>query len=233
MSNPKVVMKYVPIVACVSMCTCMCMHAYMSLYYHACACQEDCGGDLEEDAAIKVILETLNALHGPSREAVIMKIAVLVKVKLFGEDFNMKDLVIGSIAAKATSKIHAVIRDEAIRLCVGRDEYRAAVVPLFNRIRDAMKWKDRKGVRFCPKWSAMKAMIHSHRKTGPNKGLNIKTPDWLNGGEGCVWNQVDIFLAERLIAYRKELPACYRAHLKTIATRVEMVEEMCPGLLEM
>ena len=203
------------------------------MHMHMCQEKSPCDDGIEEDAAIKVVLETLNALRGPSREVAIMKLAEQVKVKLFGKEFNMKDLVIASIAAKATSEVHAVIRDEVICLCVGRQQYQAVVVPLFNRIRAAMGWKDRKGVRFCPKWSVMKGMVHSHRKTGPNRGLNIKTPDWLNGGEGCVWNQVDIFLAERLIAYRKELPACYRTHLKTIATRVKIVEELCPGWLQM
>ena len=195
-------------------------------------CQEksNCDDDLDVDAAIKIVFETLNSLRGPAREEAIMKIAVKVKVKLFGEDFNMKDLIQASIAAKATTEVHAVIRDEVIRLGVGRKDYRNVVVPLFNRIRDAMEWKDRKGVTFCPKWSVMRVMVHSEYKTGPNKGLHIKTPDWRNGDEGCVWNEVDIFLAERLIAYRKELPSTYRTHLKTIATRVEMVEEMCPGL---
>ena len=76
-------------------------------------CQEKspCDDGMEEDAAIKVVLETLNALRGPSREVEIMKIAAQVKAKLFGKDFNMKDLVIASIAAKATSEVHTVIRD--------------------------------------------------------------------------------------------------------------------------
>ena len=191
-----------------------------------------CADDIEEDAAIKIVLETLNALRGPSREAAIMKLADKIKVELFGVDFNTKDLLIASVAAKATTEVHEVIRDEVIRLGVGRKQYRAVVIPLFNRIRGAIGWKDCKGVKFCPKWAAMKDMVSSHRKTGPNKGLNIKTPDWVNGGDGCVWTQVDIFLAERLIKYRKDLPATYRSHLKTIATRVEMVEEMCPGLFD-
>ena len=227
MLNPKAAMRciycYRHVCIPVFIATCMCVYV----------CQEkssDCKDDIDEDEAIKIVLETLNSLREGSRAAAITKLAVKIKVKLFGEDFNMKDLVTASIAAKATTEVHAVIRDEVIRLGVGRQQYRAVVVPLFNRIRDAMEWKDHKWVRFCPQWSVMKDMVNSHRKTGPNKGLNIKTPDWLNGGEGCVWNQVEIFLAERLIAYRKHLPATYRNHLKTIATRVEMVEEMCPGL---
>ena len=117
---------------------------------HGCQEKSACDDDLEKDAAIKRVLEILNALRGPAREAAIMKIAEKVKVKLFGEDFNMRDLVTTSIAAKATEEIHAVIRDECIRLGVGRNDYRAVVKPLFWRIRDAMQWKDRKGATFVP-----------------------------------------------------------------------------------
>lgn len=125
-----------------------------------------------------------------------------VKVKILGKDCSMEDLITASIAAKATPKIHNVIRDECIRLGVGRKEYREIVVPLFNRIRDAIKWKDVKGARFCPKWGDMKKLVHTEYKTGPNKAVHMQEPDWCRGGEGCVWTEVDLYLAERLIAYR-------------------------------
>ena len=154
-----------------------------------------------------------------------------IKIKLFGEDYSMKTLISAAIAAKAVPEIHAVIRDECIRLGVGRREYRGVVMPLFSRIRKAIGWKDVKGARFCPKWGAMKIDVHKHRKeTGPNKAVHIKKPDWRVGGEGCVWAEVDLYLAERLIAYRAKLPAVYQTHLKTILTRVSMVDELVPDM---
>ena len=159
-----------------------------------------------------------------------MKIAKRVKLKIVGEQYSMHRLIRDSIAVKAMTEVHLVIRDECIRLGVGRREYRAVVVPLFNRIRDAIGWKDTSGITFCPKWHQMKRMVHIEYKNGPNKALHVVKPDWNNGDEGAVWTEVDIYLAERLIAYRNDLPSTYRTHLKTIATRVEMVEEMYPGI---
>ena len=185
---------------------------------------------LSDDTSIKQVLETLDLLRGPAREATFMKIAHRVKLKIVGEQYSMHRLIQDAIAAKALPEVHLVIRDECIRLGVGRDEYRSVVVPLFNRIRNAIGWKDKGGIRFCPKWYRMKRLIHAEYTTGPNKALHIAAPDWKNRDEGCVWTEVDIYLAERLIAYRNELPSTYQTHLKTIATRVEMVEEMCPGM---
>ena len=88
----------------------------------------------EEDIAIKRVLETLSTLNGPAREAAVMKLAQKVKVKILGKEHTAKGLIVGAIAAKAAPHIHAVIRDEVIRLGVGRREYHAVVVPLFNRI---------------------------------------------------------------------------------------------------
>ena len=184
---------------------------------------------LSDDDAVKTILQTLEELRGPAREAAFVKIAERVKLKIVGEQYTMGNLIRDAIAAKAMPEVHLVIRDECIRLGVGRREYRAVVVPLFNRIRDAIGWKDRRGITFCPKWQQMKRMCYAEYKSGPNKGIHIVKPDWKNREEGCVWTEVDVYLAERLIAYRMELPAAYRTHLKTIVTRVEQVEEMCPG----
>ena len=185
---------------------------------------------LSDDAAVKKVLETLELLRGPAREAAFMKIAERVKLKIVGEQYSMQRLIRDAIAAKALPEVHLVIRDECIRLGVGRREYRAVVVPLFNRIQDAIGWKDKKEITFCPKWERMKRMVHLEYKNGPNKALHVATPDWKNCDEGCVWTEVDVYLAERLIAYRNELPSTYRTHLQTIATRVTMVEEMCPGI---
>ena len=184
---------------------------------------------LSDDEAVKNILETLESLRGPAREAAFMKIAQRVKVKIIGEKYSMGSLIQDAIAAKAMPEVRLVIRDECIRLGVGRREYRAVVVPLFNRIRDAIGWKDRLSITFCPKWHQMKKLCYVEYKSGPNKGLRIVKSDWENREEGCVWTEVDTYIVERLIAYRKELPETYRTHLKTIATRVEQVEKMCPG----
>ena len=172
---------------------------------------------------------TLEELRGPARQAAITKLARKIKVQIVGEKHSMHKLIRASIAVKAAPEVHAVIRDEVIRLGVGRDEYRHVVKPLFNRIRKAIGWVDVKGATFVPKWEIMKAMIHVEYKKGPNKGTHTVKPDWSNGDEGSVWTEVDIYLAERLIAYRNELPSTYRTHQKTIAMRVGMAEEMCPG----
>ena len=153
-----------------------------------------------------------------------------IKIKIVGDDHTMGDLLTAAVAAKAAPEIHAVIRDECIRLGVGRREYRAVVVPLFTRIKQAIGWKDVKGTEFCPKWGDMKKIIHNEYETGPNKAVHTLKPDWRVGGEGCVWTEVDLYLAERLIAYRAELPAMYQTHLKTILTRVTMVDELVPDM---
>ena len=77
------------------------------------------------------------------------KIAERVKLKIVGEQYPMQRLIRDAIAAKALPEVHLVIRDECIRLGVGRREYRAVVVPLFNRIQDAIGWKDKKEITFC------------------------------------------------------------------------------------
>ena len=183
-----------------------------------------------EDIAIKKVLHTLGELNRSSREAAVMTLAKRIKVKIVGENHTMKELITASIAAKAVPGIHAVIRDEVIRLGVGRREYRAVVKPLFFRIAKSIGWKDVPGVSFCPPWSKVKDMVHSEYAKGPNKAVHTKVPDWPACAEGCVWTDVSLYLAERLITYRSELPDTYRVHLKTIATRVAMVEELCPDM---
>ena len=42
---------------------------------------------LSDDEAVKNILETLESLRGPAREAAFMKIAQRVKVKIIGEKY--------------------------------------------------------------------------------------------------------------------------------------------------
>ena len=44
----------------------------------------------------------------------------------------MKQLIQSSIAAKTAPVVHTVIADEVIRLGIGRREYRAVVVPLYE-----------------------------------------------------------------------------------------------------
>ena len=208
----------------------------------------------EEDDVIKRILNTLSGLNGPAREAAVMKLAEVrtisdthtrfprraqpdshslsqkIKIKILGDDYSMGALITAAIAAKAAPEIHSVIRDECIRLGVGRREYRGVVVRLFTRIRKAIGWKDVKGSEFCPKWGVMKKMMHNEYETGPNKAVHTKKPDWRVGGDGCVWTEVELYLAERLIAYRAKLPAIYQTHLKTILTRVTMVDELVPDM---
>ena len=73
-------------------------------------------------------------------------------------------------------------------------------------------------------------MVHAEYETGPNQGVHTVNPDWRVCGQGCVWTEVELYLAERLVAYRSALPVTYRNHLKTIVTRVSMVDELVPGM---
>lgn len=134
------------------------------------------------------------------------------------------------MAAKAAPEIHAVIRDECIRLGVGRTEYRAVVKSLFNRIRNAIGWMDVKGAIFCPGWEVMKNMIHVEHETGPNKAVHTKKPDWRNSGDGCVWTEVDIYLAERLIAYRYE-STCPTLSIKLTLLTLHTIGRICRLLI--
>ena len=163
---------------------------------------EDSSSLLRDEDPIRQVLQTMDDLRGPAREAAIMKLAKKIKLQIFGEECSMDRLLRDSMAVPA---IHAVITDEVIRLGVGRREYRAVVVPSFNRIRDAIGWKDVKGVKVCPQWQVMKKKVIVAYGSGPNKALHVVKPDWKNGNEGCVWTEVDLYLAERLIAYRAEL----------------------------
>ena len=142
----------------------------------------------------------------------------------------MQKLIASAIATKAAPTVHAVIADECIRLGVGRREYRNVIMPTYNRIRDAIGWKDTRGATFCPKWRVMKAKVHIEMKKGPNKAIHIMEPNWHKRGLGCVWTQADIYLAERLIAYRSKLPQTYRDHLKTLARRLSVLEQVLPGM---
>ena len=85
---------------------------------------------------------TLEELRGPARQAAITKLARKIKVQIVGEKQSMHKLIRASIAVKAAPEVHAVIRDEFIRLGVGRGEYRHVVKSLFNRIRKAIGWVD-------------------------------------------------------------------------------------------
>ena len=146
-----------------------------------------------------------------------------------GKDYDMQQLIKSAMASKAAPIVHAVIAEEVIRLGVGRQEYRKVVVPLFEKIRDAIGWVDSKGACFCPTWYLMKELVQAELKKGPNKATHTLKPSWRSGETGCVWTQVDEYIAERLIAWRAELPDIYRQHLKTICRRIEQVEEACPG----
>ena len=183
-----------------------------------------------EQTVIEKAVQKLMNLSGLERESAFKEITRRVKVTIVGKEYDMKQLILNSIAVKAAPIIHAVIADEVIRLSVGRKEYVKVVVPLFNRIRDAIGWTDHPGAVFCPKWTAMKILVHKEMDKGPNKAIHVKKPDWRAGDTGCVWTEVDLYLAERLITYRETLPATYNAHLKTIARRVELIEQLLPGL---
>ena len=141
----------------------------------------------------------------------------------------MKQLIQSSIAAKAAPAVHTVIADEVIRLGMGRREYRAVVVPLYERIRDAIGWVDSPAATFCPKWRTMKGLVKKELRKGPNKGIHTLKPNWRNGGTGCVWTDVETYLVERLMAYRNVLPQTYREHLKTLVLRIATVHELLPG----
>ena len=104
------------------------------------------------------------------------------------------------------------------------------IVPMYNRIRDSIGWKDTPGARFCPKWRVMKGKVHKELLKGPNKATHTMEPNWSKGGVGCVWTEVDVYLAERLVAYRSELPSTYRTHLKTLIRRLDAVDKLLPGL---
>ena len=160
----------------------------------------------------------------------MMKLAHRLKVTLVGKTYSMHDLIQGAIAVKAAPRVHAVIAAECIRLGIGRNDYRNVIMKEYNKIRDAIKWKDAPGAVFCPKWDHMKSMVYSELSKGQNSALHTQKPDWSRGDEGCVWTEVDLYIAERLIAYRKHLPSTYQAHLKNIATRVAMVDELMPDL---
>ena len=141
----------------------------------------------------------------------------------------MQKLITSAMAAKASPIVHDVIADECIRQGLGRREYRKVVVPTYNRIRDAIGWKDTRGARFCPRWREMKAKMHLEMKKGPNKATHINTPNWRKRDLGCVWTQVNIYLAERLIAYSRELSQTYRDHIKTLQRRVSVLDQALPG----
>ena len=135
---------------------------------------------------------------------------------LVGKHYSMHDLIQGAIAAKAAPTVHAVIAAECIRLGVGRKDYRNVIMKAYKKIRDAINWKDAPGAEFCPRWDHMKDRIYSELAKGPNSALHTKKPDWKVADEGCVWTEVDLYIAERLIAYRKNLPSTYQDHLKNI-----------------
>ena len=186
--------------------------------------------DSVQDDVLRQVMSTMAGLHGPEREIILMQIAKKIKVTIVGEEYSLTALIKAATAAKAAPTIHAVIADECIRLGVGRREYRRVVVRMYNKIRDAIGWVDKPGARFCPKWSRMKKRIHKELAKGPNKAVHTKEPEWPSGGTGCVWTEVEIYLAERLIAYRAELPVTYREHLKTISNRVAMVNDALPDV---
>ena len=184
----------------------------------------------EEECVLEDVAKKISKLSGPGREAALMKLAKRIKVTIVGEQYSLHRLIRGAIAVKAAPAIHAVIADEVIRLGVGRNEYRKVVKPLYNRIRDAIGWVDTPGALFCPKWGVMKDTVTKELSKGPNKAVHKTKSNWKSGGTGCVWTEVDVYLAERLVAYRSELPSTYRMHLKTIATRVSMVDKLLPGM---
>ena len=172
----------------------------------------------------------MEGLQGPTREAVVLGIAEKVKVCIVGKDYTLTELILASTAATATPMVHSVIADECIRLGVSRDGYRNVVRPAYNRIRDAIKWVDAPGALFCPKWGDMKIMMDKEMRKGPNKGVHTMKPNWRVGGDGCVWTEVNVYIEERLIAYRSQLPDTYRNHLRTIDSRVRLVDETLPDL---
>ena len=75
----------------------------------------------------------------------------------------------------------------------------------------------------------MKKIVQIELRKGPNKAIHTKKADWCSGTAGCVWTQVELYLAERLVAYRDVLPQTYKEHLKTITRRVNTVRELLPG----
>jgi hypothetical protein len=156
----------------------------------------------DEACVFEKFTKTIANLSGPGREAALMNLARRIKVTIVGEEYSLERLVRGAIAVKAAPTIHAVIADEVIRLGVGRREYRKVVRPMYNKIRDAIGWEDRPGATLCPKWGTMKDTVVEELNKGPNKAVHKKKPDWKSGGTGCVWTEVDLYLAERLIAYR-------------------------------
>ena len=184
---------------------------------------------VEDEDIVRVIIQQLQQLRSSSKEAVLMQLSRRVKVTICGNQYNMKQLIQSAIAAKAAPVVHAVIADEVIRLGIGRREYRTVVVPLYKRIRDAIGWVDSTAVRFCPKWRQMKKIVQIELRKGPNKAIHTKKADWCSGTAGCVWTQVELYLAERLVAYRDVLPQTYKEHLKTITRRVNTVRELLPG----
>ena len=184
---------------------------------------------VEDVDIVKGIIQQLQQLRSSSKEAVLMQLSRQVKVTICGNQYNMKQLIQSAIAAKAAPVVHAVIADEVIRLGIGRREYRSVVVPLYRRIRDAIGWVDSKAAQFCPRWRQMKKIVQIELRKGPNKAIHTKKADWRSGDAGCVWTQVELYLAERLVAYRDVLPQTYQEHLKTIARRVTTVHELLPG----
>ena len=143
---------------------------------------------------------------------------------------NTEEALSRSMQARAVTEIHEVIAEAVIRLGVGRREYRAVVAPSYDKIRKAIKWKDGPRVEFCPQWQKMKSIVARELKKGPNRYLHRCQPDWREGAHGAVWSQVDKYIAERLVAFREQLPDMYREHLKTLIARVQLVKTKIPDL---
>ena len=190
----------------------------------------DSGSSPVDDSSLRRIIDILEGLQGATREAVIMSIAEKVKLTIVGKDYSLTQLIQASTAVKATPMVHSVIADECLRLGTSRDEYRKIVRPAYNRIRDAIKWVDAPGALFCPKWGVMKRMMDNEMQKGPNKAVHTMKPNWRAGGAGCVWTEVDVYISERLISYRSQLPNTYKNHLRTIATRVRLFDEILPEM---
>ena len=183
----------------------------------------ECPPPSADDIAIDRIQSILNNLKDGALESTLMKIADRVKVTIVGKTCSLKELIHAATTAEAAPQVHAVIADECIRLRVGRREYTKVIVPAYRKIRDAIKWVDVPGAEFCPRWGDMKKTIDCELAKGVNKGVHTVKPTWRAGGLGCVWTEVDVYIAERMIAYRSKLPTTYRNHLETIAARVSTV----------
>ena len=106
-------------------------------------------GPGHDDEVVSKIKEILNKMQS-GREAAVMRLAREVKVMVADRKINMEETLSRSMQVRAVAEIHEVIAETVIRNGVGRREYRKVVMPSYDKIRDAIKWKDGPRVEFCP-----------------------------------------------------------------------------------